>query len=236
MRRINSILRNKFGSIFGLACALLVSLLAGSQLALADTTAMVGVTSDYVDRGISQSADGGAPAVSGGLDYRDDNWYLGIFVSSSEFTNQADSYLGYQHYWSHQFIDVGVIGTWYPQQSDEFQSEDTYEIYAGFGSNLAAGRWDVYLSYDPDFKTIYPELNLSWPLTVGTWTDVSIVTHVGALFLDDDEPAPSANAPEDYIDYYIGITKNGWALLVSDTDLEDDNPRVIIRKRWDWAL
>lgn len=226
---------------------LTTSLTLASTTVLAETgqtTAMIGITSDYVERGLSQSADGGAPAVSGGIDYRNShNWYGGVFVSSSEFTSQVDVYLGYdislgQN--NQSFLDIGAIGTYYPQQPKPngglFISEDSYEVYIGGGTQLGDSRWDMYVSYDPKFETIYPEINLSWPIAVGSLKAVNITAHVGGLIVLDEDEAISANTPTEYIDYSLGLSKNGWALLVSDTDIEDDNPRVVVRKRWDWPL
>lgn len=225
-----------------------LSLLAASLVPLTSTaetgqaTAMIGLTSDYVERGLSQSGEGSAPAVSGGIDYRNSlNWYAGLFVSSSEFTNQVDVYLGRSFNFGEQqqhFLDVGAIGTWYPQQQDSnaIVSEDTYEVYVGGGTRIGKSYWDMYLSYDPEFATLYPEINLRWPINMGSLAAVDITAHVGSLMILDDDEAISANTPDDYIDYSLGITKNGWALIISDTDLENDEPRVIVRKRWDWAL
>lgn len=228
-----------------IACITLLLTGCLSTVSFAETgqaTAMIGITSDYVERGLSQSGDGSAPAVSGGIDYRNAlNWYAGLFVSSSEFTNQVDAYLGHVFSFGtkqQHFLDLGAIGTYYPQQNDDDGSisEDTYEVYLGGGTRIGNTSWDLYLSYDPEFSTLYPEMNLRWPIKMGSLAAVDITAHIGALVILDEEDAISANTPDDYTDYSIGLAKNGWALLVSDTDLKDDEPRFIVRKRWDWAL
>lgn len=120
-----------------LVAAALTSTLFVSQSALAEVSANFGATTNYVWRGVSQSAD--AASVSGGIDYSDDSgFYAGTWVGSlgdsdSGFNGtETDFYLGFGGESDGFAYDVGYIYYAYTELDDS----NFGEIYfnGGFGN------------------------------------------------------------------------------------------------------
>lgn len=152
--------------------------LGGATIAQAEFTGNIGVTSDYVWRGISQTAE--QASVSGGLDYADDSgFYVGTWVGSlgdtvSEFGGaEVDLYIGFGQEYDLFTWDVGYIYYYYPSNDDI----DFGEIYGSIG----VGIWSIGLAFttngqgDSDdgdlFDTgdLYIHTGLSGPLSE-TWS------------------------------------------------------------------
>ena len=89
-----------------------------SSAALADVTANIGVTSNYLWRGVTQTAN--ESAVSGGLDYSHESGaYIGTWVSSlGGYQYENDVYLGYAGEASDISYDIGYILYRYPVDKD----------------------------------------------------------------------------------------------------------------------
>jgi uncharacterized protein (TIGR02001 family) len=103
-------------------------------------TANVALTSDYVFRGISQSA--GHPAVQGGFDLGYGMLYAGTWASSLDFGPNAtgtkdladlelDVYGGIKPTLGPISLDIGAIGYLYPAASDEGAELDYLEFKFG---------------------------------------------------------------------------------------------------------
>ena len=143
-----------------LTVAILGSLFAAAQ-AQAGASANVGVTSNYVFRGITQTDD--KPAVQGGLDYsHDSGLYAGTWVSNIDFTPEdnaatgsgaeVDVYGGIKRDLKGGLsYDVGVIDYTYPsKKTADSGAGDITEVYTKLGYKGAS------------FETYYPvaaELN-----------------------------------------------------------------------------
>jgi uncharacterized protein (TIGR02001 family) len=86
------------------------------------TSANVGLTTDYVFRGISQS--GEEPAIQGGVDFTCGRFYAGVWGSSVDFGGDAnaeiDIYGGFKHAMGPVTLDVGFI---YYAYSGRFASD-----------------------------------------------------------------------------------------------------------------
>jgi len=89
---------------------------AGTGVVLADSplTANVGVTSNYMWRGVTQTND--AAAISGGIDYvHDSGFYLGTWTSNLDGGQyEQDLYAGYGFNAGPVDLDVGYIKYMYP--------------------------------------------------------------------------------------------------------------------------
>jgi uncharacterized protein (TIGR02001 family) len=124
-----------------LVAAALSSTLFVSQSALAEVSANVGVTSDYVWRGVSQSGD--AASVSGGLDYANESgFYAGVWAGSLATGNGAetDFYAGFSGETDTFTYDVGYI--YYVYTDNDLSGSDFGEFYfnggvGNFGFGLA---------------------------------------------------------------------------------------------------
>lgn len=126
-----------------LVAAALSSSLFVSQVALAEVSANIGATTNYIWRGVSQSAD--AASVSGGLDYADESgFYAGTWVGSlgdsdSGFNGtETDFYLGFGGETDGFAYDVGYIYYAYTELDDANFGEVYFNgAFGNFGFGVA---------------------------------------------------------------------------------------------------
>ncbi|GAN00011.1 hypothetical protein U91I_03674 [alpha proteobacterium U9-1i] len=129
----------------------------------------VALTTDYVWRGVSQSA--GDAAVSGGFDYTNGVFYTGVWASSISAGEELDLYAGITPVTGPVTWNFGVVGYFYPGSDDSGGDLDFWEVRGG-GSitpveNLSVG---LNLWYSDDFGTtdsesLYTELSGSYAFT-----------------------------------------------------------------------
>ncbi len=95
-------------------------------------TGSVGFVSDYVFRGISQTAE--APAVQGNIDYVMNNGFkLGTWGSNVDFSDaslEMDFYGSYTHSLDQWTAETGIVYYTYPGANADF---NFYELYASLG-------------------------------------------------------------------------------------------------------
>lgn len=124
-------------------------------------SANLAITSNYVWRGMSQTAN--SPAVQGGIDLGYKGFYLGTWGSNVEFGNtdnnlEADFYAGYKNEFSGIEYDIGYLYYAYPNDSDAFNFD---EIYLGlaydFGMIGINGKYSFAMDSNID-TTDYWEL------------------------------------------------------------------------------
>lgn len=106
--------------VLPLACS--AALLGASSLAQAGFSANVGVTSNYLWRGVTQTNDG--PAISGGIDWNHDSgFYLGTWASNIDWGvgngAEVDFYGGFANSINDFGYDVGLIYYYYPTSGYE---------------------------------------------------------------------------------------------------------------------
>lgn len=102
----------------------------------------IGAYSDYVFRGISQTAED--PTVQGSFDVGYGIFYAGVWASGLDFNDGApvngfgndaeieiDVYGGIKPVWGPVTFDFGVLGYLYPGASDEFGELDYVELKGG---------------------------------------------------------------------------------------------------------
>jgi uncharacterized protein (TIGR02001 family) len=100
----------------------------------------VGGTSDYVFRGISQSAED--PAFQAGVDVSYGIFYIGAWGSTIDFGDppsvnaEVDLYAGIKPVWGRLNFDFGVIYYAYPNASDHGAELDYVELKAGVSTEL----------------------------------------------------------------------------------------------------
>jgi uncharacterized protein (TIGR02001 family) len=146
-----------------MALAVAGTLGMGSVSAMADISGNVAYVSDYVWRGVSQTAN--QPTVQGGFDYSKDElsigtWASGLDVGGTEF----------DVYGSYNFgpVTVGAIAYIITAGGS---SSTAYEINAGGD----VGPVSLMVSYDPDAANYYAEGSYSYELSKG----VSLDLHAG---------------------------------------------------------
>ncbi len=123
-------------------------------------SAHVGLTTDYVFRGISQTEEN--PAIQGGFDATYKMFYAGIWASNLDFGGDAngndianieiDVYGGIKHKFGAVEADLGVIYYAYPSAEDAGAELDYVEIKFGLSGNLTEKvALGGTLYYSPDY-------------------------------------------------------------------------------------
>lgn len=201
-------------------------------------TGNVGVVSDYVFRGISQSQH--KPALQGGFDYSHaSGLYAGFWGSNVNWVRETgyktdnslemDFYAGYKGGFATDFsYDVGVLQYYYPgdtQSAGGFKNTNSTEVYASIGWKFITLKYNHTVSsylfgwegtgYD-DQKTKnsgYLDLSANYDLGNG-W---GVNGHVGHQTIKH-------NSGASYTDWKLGVTKDvGFGvvgLAYTDTNAE----------------
>ncbi|MEM1390248.1 MAG: TorF family putative porin, partial [Pseudomonadota bacterium] len=179
-------------------------------------SANIGVASEYVWRGVTQSDE--SPSIWGGVDYTNEYFYLGTWAATTDFGPDSDASFELDIYAglsdtlaSGLTYDVGIIGYFYPTEGDD-EDLNFFEVYGGLGFDVtpqvAVG---AYVYYDPDNENIYAEGTAGYSFTDSLSADASI----GSYSFDDGE---------DYVNWSIGATYSAGGLDFDlrywDTDID----------------
>jgi uncharacterized protein (TIGR02001 family) len=192
----------------------------------------VGVTSNYVFRGISQTH--GKPAIQGGIDYaHSSGLYIGAWASSITWVKdflgsgrvEVDVYGGYKNSfgggdWNY---DVGYITYNYPGKGTEtltvLANPNTQELYASFGYKWLTAKYSYATSKNfigwyggPLLNqntrgSNYLELNANFDAGNG-WT---LIGHIGHQVVKGSVltvPALGSVKSASYTDWKIGVSKD----------------------------
>ncbi len=206
--------------IIGLA-VLATAATAGVASAEGTVTANVGITSDYVFRGISLSDNG--PALQGGIDWASDAWYVGAWGSNVSEGLELDVYAGFTPSTGPIDWDFGVIGYFYPGADDDGAEFDYFEgkIAAShdFTEQFNAGA-AVYYSpenFGDTGDATYWEVNAAYQIT-----DAFAIN--GAYGNQTIEEPNGPGSEDDYNTWNIGATHafHGFEidLRYHDTDID----------------
>jgi uncharacterized protein (TIGR02001 family) len=184
-------------------------------------TANVGIFSEYIFRGVSQTA--GKPAVQGGFDWgHSSGFYLGTWGSNiswledfGAYTRSSlewDFYGGYKNNFpgSEDFgYDVGTIYYYYPgSRNPGFANANTWELYAALNwkwlGAKASYSLDNYFGAKPVGKktdgTWYFDFYANYP--VGE-SGITLLGHFGVLNVANDG---SGNSKASYNDWKLGAS------------------------------
>jgi uncharacterized protein (TIGR02001 family) len=198
-----------------LACG--IAMLGLSSVAAAEISTNIGVTSNYVWRGLTQSGNG--TSFSGGIDYsHGSGLYAGTWIAQAWDDCELDLYGGYSGEIADFGYDAGLI--YYSYNSDT--DSDFSELYvngswkflsAGFAYALTAQ--DAVDAVEEDR---YYYVGASYDLP----EDFSIGLTIGYV-----DPDGNGNSDADsYTHYQIDLTKSAGdfgdvTFSLSDTDLDD---------------
>ncbi|MEM1434094.1 MAG: TorF family putative porin [Pseudomonadota bacterium] len=207
------------------------ALLGAASAASADGewTANVGVSNNYIWRGLTQTTN--EAAVSGGIDYANENgFYVGTWASNVQYA--ADDVYSYEHdvYFGYGG-EVGAIGydVGYLYYNYDREAEfDFAEIYGSisiegftFGVNVLAhteAEEDDSINDDFGFgKAYYAYADYAFEVKEGLEVGFHIGYHEGDF-------VNAFNGFENYIDYNISIAKDGFSFMLSTTDVDDVGP------------
>lgn len=180
-------------------------------------TANVGVVTDYVFRGITQSH--GGPALQGGLDYaHSSGLYVGAWGSNVNWVSdggyskgnrfETDLYGGYKFEVAGVGVDVGVIRYVYPMDKlIAWRSPNTTEGYVGLTYGIATLKYNHALTEDfigwvgpngeKSRNSNYTDLTVTYPVD----ETLSLIGHVGT---QEVKGVPMAS----YQDWKVGVTKD----------------------------
>jgi len=198
---------------------------AGAAQAAVKTSGSVALTSDYLFRGISQSAEN--MAVQGSMTLAHDS---GVYFTawgssiSQEATLQGsssglelDTLLGYAGASGDVSYDVGVMRYNYPGADKNVPESSYNEVYASAtykGVKLGAAYSDDYFAETGEFVYVYADYG------VALTDKVNLVTHVGWNKFSDTGAGSFLAAAGDsdaYFDYKVGLntTVEGIGLEVA---------------------
>lgn len=187
-------------------------------------TANVGLVSDYVYRGITQTV--GKPAIQGGVDYAHaSGWYAGLWgsnvswITGSGATGEAslelDTYFGFKNTFAEDFnYDVGYVrynylGNYTPPAT--YAKADTEEVYGALGYKWLTAKYSYslgkFLTVPGAAGTNYLELNASYPVGDSGFT---LGAHYGKQTYKGTFAAGlvAANLDPSYSDYKLNVTKD----------------------------
>ena len=203
--------------VAGLPVALILSGSAFAQEVTFGATA----TSDYVFRGVTQTA--GDPAIQLSADVTISDFYAGVWGSNVDFGDGTDTeldlYAGYAPSLAGFDLDFGWVRYTYPGAPSASGDQDFDEVYAGIGRSYGALSWDAKWSWSEDFylqtgNASYLEAGIAWALS----DTVSIDGRYGTSRFDDLTGA-------DYEDWQIGVSwQTGPVSLGArwhDSDIDD---------------
>ena len=187
----------------------------------------VGAVSDYIFRGITQTAHGAA--IQGGVDYaHDSGFYVGVWgsnvswikdsgaIATGDTNIEMDTYLGFKNTIAEDLsYDVGYIrynylGNYTPAAG--FSNADTAEIYGAATFTFVTlkysyGLLDGFLTIPGAKGTNYIDLSANYPVAD---TGVTIGAHVGKqTFVGVSADAvATAGTPLTYTDYKLNASKD----------------------------
>ncbi len=183
--------------------------------AVAGLEANIGVASNYIWRGMTQTQDGAA--ISGGLDYSTDGgFYAGTWTSNVDFGDagyELDLYGGYGMDLGSVNIDLGYIYYAYPTLTDS----DFSEVYANFGFGVfKAG---VAYQVNADFTDEnYLYLSLGADFDLGN--DYGVSLYGGNYDFGSDG--------DDLNHFGVSLSKGDFGIALDKNDSDDDDPRVTV--------
>jgi len=174
------------------ATAAAVVMAAGAASAQEPEVAFnVGVTSDYVFRGFTQTSED--PAIQGGVDVTLGSFYVGAWASNVDFGDDTDGeidlYSGYRTEAYGYAFDFGIVGYFYPGEPDA-ADYTYYEFKAAASRAVGSATVGAVVFYSPDFfgaadeEAVYYEGNIAFALS-DKWS-VSAALGYQALDVSDD--------------------------------------------------
>lgn len=187
--------------------------LAAPMAAQAEFSANIGVTSNYIFRGVTQTND--AAAVSGGLDYANDSGiYAGTWISNVDYGNpgnqyEQDWYLGYGFKAGGVDLDAGYIKFTYPIRNVNLDYDEIY-LNASMGAFNGGFAYTVRKEGNPAKENdIYFHLGAEFEVKKGVVVGVT----VGRYDYDDDV------ANTDYSHGQLSVSKDDFTLAMDKNNL-----------------
>lgn len=201
-----------------ISAAVIAGVLASGQ-SIAAVEGNIGVASNYLWRGVTQSGD--QAAISGGLDYsHESGFYLGTWASNVTWTPvegyELDIYAGYGGEAGTVSYDLGYIAYLYPVGEHD---SDFSEVYA----NLGMGGFTLGLSLQVDAEAS----GATDPRYISASYDFDLNEDYGLSLYGGDYDFDGAGG--DYTHFGAGISKGDFGFNIDKNDVDnDDDPRVTV--------
>jgi len=215
---------------------------AGASVQAQQVSANIGVTSDYIWRGVSQSSE--AASVSGGVDYaHESGFYAGTWVGSlgdegSGFSgSEVDLYLGYGGQVGEVGYDVGYIYYNYPTAEGDFG-----EIYGSYSWGIWSGGFAYTTNggnVDGDDNVLFDSgdlylhggigINLSETWTFSATSGIYLFDADGDVqtFVDENDVVQMQEIDVDYafiqLDFGKSTDLGDFTISIVGTDVDSDN-------------
>lgn len=206
------------------AISVAAGIYSSSTFAVEGLSANAAVTSNYIWRGLTQTDD--QAAVSGGIDFNaKSGFYVGAWASNVEYgsaNSELDLYAGYGFEINDVTFDVGYLNYGYPAGENLTFSE----VYASVSWELLTVGYNVLADSDAggDFgDDDYVFADLVVEISEG----LELAFHIGSSSFD---------AGDDYSDYGISLSKNGFTFAITDTDKSGDDMNVAVSYAVDFEL
>lgn len=207
---------------------------ADSQFPSLSLSSTIGLYSDYVFRGISQT--GETPALQGNIDLEHDSgFYAGVWASNVDFGAGDDADLEIDYYGGFRGnlindsfgYDIGAVYYSYPGVDSDLDF-DYPEIFASLSYNLNVASVRAGVNYAPEFfadsgDAFYTYASTNIPLSYG----FNMNGAIGYQSIDDN----AAFGVPDYFDWSAGVSYalseidplfNGMVVSVTYTDTNVD--------------
>ncbi|MFC6438788.1 TorF family putative porin [Bowmanella sp. JS7-9] len=204
-------------------------LLLAASIAQAEVSANFGATSNYLWRGVTQSADGAS--VSGGLDYSNESgFYAGTWIGTIDWgignAAETDLYLGYSGEADGFSYDVGYV--YYAYLESEYDGSDFGELY--FKGAMADFNFSIAYTINSDADDAAPfgqgDLYYSVGYEFALSEDYSLALTVGHYDFDVDGALDA-----DYSHAQLDLSKGDFTFSVSkttDSALSDDDLKLVV--------
>lgn len=211
-----------------------------SGAALAEVSVNVGVSSQYLFRGLEQ---GDGAAVSGGIDYASESgFYVGTWASNIDFapvngSAEIDLYAGFGGEAGGVGYDVGLIYYWYPEEDETGTNPDpslnTVELYG----SVAMGPVSVGVYFAPDTYFGVDEsafgVNLGFSAPVSEMLSFDAAVQYNGGDANEIIVAGFTGEMEEYLDFSVGLSAESesglsFGLALVGTDIEDDDIKPVI--------
>lgn len=231
-----------------MATALGTSMFSG--VAAAELSGNVGVVSQYLFRGLSQS-DGAA--VQGGLDYvAPSGFYVGAWASTIGFGGtpnlggggstgaELDLYAGFSGEAGSVGYDLGIMYYVYLEEDEVDKPDPSYNTLELYGS-LTFGPITLGGYFAPD--TYFGADDSAYGINVALAAPISDKLTFDAFLGHNGGKGNKAFTPDgkSYLDFKLGVSselENGFSFgmhLVA-TDIKDDDPKVVLSGGYSFGL
>jgi uncharacterized protein (TIGR02001 family) len=198
-----------------LACG--VAMLGLSSIAAAEISTNIGVTSNYIWRGMTQSDN--STSFSGGVDWSSSiGLYAGTWMAQAWDDYELDFYGGYGGEFGDFGYDAGLIYYAYSSDADS----DFAEINANASWKFLSGGFAYVITAEDAVEAVEEDLYFYLGAGFDLPEDFSIGLTVGFVEPDGD----GDDDGDDYTHYQLDLTKatgdfGDVTFSLSDTDLDD---------------